>query len=265
MKKTAPLKPDIILKFINRHSARQPTSEASVGCREECDEKDKIMSWSSFHHISLLCHLLSVPPSCSSSLCHYTAWWLRHCRDATSEWYEHESHTHTHCLSISGKVFPPHTHTEALTLGLSTLSCHDRCIKHLFSGSTLHLRSWLNKQADFNGAAFTQQTCPHTVNLSIGCSAEGQSFFLFIPSLALSICQSLSPFCSPPSLGVEGLQPLTQPALCSVSSTSRLSSTASCDGEQPSAFTTVLYTAGAQHTTWLQVYFSYTTYDFTRV
>lgn len=75
-------------------------------------------------------------------------------------------------------------------LAQQTVSCHDGRIKHgLFSDSPLHLRSWLNKQADFNGVPFTppwpplhSKTCTHTRQ-----STAPQRGELLLRSLALSV------------------------------------------------------------------------------
>lgn len=148
------------------------------------------MSRSFFHHISLLCYMLSLPPMCSSSLCHYCMvtqtlqrchiWMIYrmthtpigHCPCLKSFFSTlSTAHTHTRWQAITSERLYMFTSTQTpadLALALQTVSCHDRCIKHLFSGSALHLRSWLNKQADFNGVPFTppwlllHKKCVHT-------------------------------------------------------------------------------------------------------
>lgn len=170
------------------------------------------MSWSFFHHISFLCYALflslSLPPWCSSSLCHCCMvtqtlqrcyiWMIGYIR-----WVTHTDRT----LSISEKFFSTRSSTKTLhrhtlaghnlwktlaELAIQTVSFRDWRIKRgLCSDSALYLRSWLHKQADFSGVPFTlpwpllhnkrvhtQQICQSTAP---------QRGKVFLHSLALSV------------------------------------------------------------------------------
>lgn len=172
------------------------------------------MSWSFFHHISFLCHplfsflSLSLPAALRHSVT--AAWWLRHCRDATSEWYigwvTHQSDS-VHRWKV---LFSPHkclteTHWQATTSDrLYTLISTQPPSR---SGSTDSELPWstyqtqlisllctysicsrLYKQAGFNAVPLTSLwpllNAYTQCNLSIHCIAAS-----LCPSVSLSSAQ----------------------------------------------------------------------------